>query len=360
MTKTIFIDTTIFVQENFLEGERINTLFDLSEKGHIDIVLTRITVGEIKNQFFKRAKGAFDKHNELMNDKENLGIRVLRNNSEGQQIIKKLPAIKKIGEEFNEKIDEILKKARVTILSYPTMDIGDVFKKYFNNTPPFGNGKKKEEFPDAFAIAQIEQWAKGKNRIVTVLTNDKDFDNVGGKYITVVKDFDKFLNEQLKLVTEQKRLDKLDELYLLKSTQIDKEIIEWVTNEFDDDSAFVDIVNWVEIHDKAINFVKVLSKQYELISTDEDYLTVAISAVVSYKISLNVDDEESGIWDSEDKVMLFREETTLELEQSDLDINVKLRFNIVDDEDYDDNFELLEVNDGKAIDIDPDGYNNHY
>jgi hypothetical protein len=195
---------------------------------------------------------------------------------------------------------------------------------------------------------------------VTVLTNDKDFDKVGGKHITVVKNFDKFLNEQLKLVTEQQRLDKLDELYLLKSAQIDNEIIEWVKDEFDDDSAFLDVVNWMEIHDKTIDSVKVLSKEYELIGTDENYLTIEINAVVKYKVSLNVDDQESGIWDSEDKVMLFREETTLELEQNDLDVVMKLRFNIVNDEDYDDDFELLEVNDGKAIDIDPDGYNDHY
>lgn len=359
MTKTIFIDTSIFVQENFLEGDRIKTLFDLSEKGHVDIILTEITVGEVKNQFRKRAQAAFDKHNELINDKEDLGIRVLRNNSEGQHIIKKLPAIKKIRCEFNEKFDEALKRARVIISPYATMDIGEVFKKYFNNTPPFGSGKKKEEFPDAFAVAQIEQWAKEKNWIVTVLTNDKDFDKVDGKHISVVKDFDKFLDEQLKQVTEQQRLDKLDELYLLKSTQIDKEIIEWVNDEFDDDSVFDDVANWMEIHDKTINSVKVLSKEYELISTDEDYLTIEINAVVSYKVSLTVDDEESGIWDSEDKVMLFRRETTLELEQNDLAIAMKLRFNIADDEDYDDDFEVLDINDGKAIDIDPDGFSDY-
>lgn len=284
----------------------------------------------------------------------------MRNISEGQHIIKKLPAIKKIRQEFNDKLDETLKKARITIIPYPTMDIGEVFRKYFKSEPPFCSGKKKEEFPDAFAIAQIEQWAKDKNRIVKVMTTDNDFDKLADKHITIVKDFDKFLDEQLKQVTEQQRLDKLDELYLLKSPQIDKELTDWINDEFDDDSVFFDLVNWMEIHDKNINFVKVLSKEYELISTDKDYLTIEVSAIVSYKISLNVDDEQSGIWDSEDKVMLFREETTLELEQNDLDVTMKLRFNIINDEDYDEDFEVLEINENKAIDIDPDGFNDYY
>lgn len=361
MTETIFIDTSIFVQENFLEGDRIKTLLDLAEKGHINIILSEITLNEVKNQFRKRAQIAFDKHNELINDKQDFHIRVLRNNTIGQQIIKRLPGIKKILIEFNEKFDEALRKARVKILSYPIMDIGEVFKKYFGGEPPFGIGKKKEEFPDAFAIAQIEEWATKKKRTVTVLTTDKDFDKVAGKYIKVVNNLVEFLDLTLKQVTEEQRVDKLDELFQLKSQQIDKDITEWVNDEFDDDSVFLDFINWMEIYDKTVDSVKVVSKEYELVATDKDYLTIEVNAVISYKVSLNIDDEDSGIWDSEDKVMLFRESTTLELEQSDLEVAVKLRFNIIDAEDYDDDYEILEINDGKEIDIHPDGFDDqHY
>jgi len=360
MTENIFIDTAIFVQENFLEGDRIKTLLDLAEKGHINIILPEITVNEVKNQFRKRAQIAFDKHNELINDKQGFHIRVLRNNAIGQQIIKRLPAIKKIIVEFNEQFDEALRKARVKILSYPTMDIGEVFRKYFGGEPPFGSGNKKDEFPDAFAIAHIEEWATRKKRTVTVLTTDRDFDKVAGKNIKVVNDMVGFLDLKLKQVTEERRLDKLDELYQLKSQQIDKEITNWVNDEFDDDSVFLNFTNWMEIYDKNVDSVKVVKKEYELIATDKDYLTIEVNAIISYKVSLNIDDENSGIWDSEDKVMLFREDITLELEQSDLEVSVKLRFNIIDAEDYDDEYEVLEINEGKEIDIDPDGFDDHY
>ncbi|MDB5122816.1 MAG: hypothetical protein JWP94_945 [Mucilaginibacter sp.] len=135
MDETIFFDTSIFVQENFLEGDRIKTMLDLAEKGHINIVLPEIMVNEVKNQFRKRAQVAFDKHNELINDKQDFHIRVLRNNTVGQQIIKRLPAIKKIIIEFDEQFDEVLKKARVKILSYPTMDIGYVLSGLKTKNP---------------------------------------------------------------------------------------------------------------------------------------------------------------------------------------------------------------------------------
>jgi hypothetical protein len=73
---------------------------------------------------------AFDKHNAFINDKEGFHIRVLRNNSIGKQIIKRLPGIKKIRDEFNELLDEVLKKATVKILPYPTINTGAIFKKY--------------------------------------------------------------------------------------------------------------------------------------------------------------------------------------------------------------------------------------
>jgi len=358
--ETIFIDTSIFVQENFLEGERIKTLLDLAEKGYIILVLPEITVNEVKNQFRKRAQSAFDKHNELINDKQGLDIRVLRNNTEGQHIIKRLPAIKKILKEFNDWFDEVLKKSRVSILPYPVMDISGVFRKYFGGAPPFGSGNKKEEFPDAFAIAQIEQWSAEKGRMLTVLTKDKDFDTTASNTVRIADDYQEFLDDKLKQVTESQRLEKLDELYLLKSNQIDREIIEWVNDEFDDDSVFLELTKWMEIYDKTIDSLKVISKEYELISTDAEYLTIEVTAVASYKVSLIVDDDESGIWDSEDKVWLFREETTLEVEQNDLEVSMKLRFNIIDAEDYDEDYEVMEINDGKDIDIHPVGFNDYY
>ena len=78
-----------------------------------------------------------------------------------------------------------------------------------------------------------------------------------------------FLDLKLKQVTEEQRVDKLDELYKLKSEKIDKDIIDWVNDEFDDDRVFLNFTNWMEIYDKTVNSVKVVSKEYELIATDE-------------------------------------------------------------------------------------------
>ena len=54
----IILDTNIFVKENFLEGKRLNELFRLSEEEKIKIVLTKITIEEIKSNI----KNSLNKH----------------------------------------------------------------------------------------------------------------------------------------------------------------------------------------------------------------------------------------------------------------------------------------------------------
>ena len=44
-----------------------------------------------------------------------------------------------------------MKAAEVTVLDMQSVDTEAVFEKYFGKAPPFGDGKSKNEFPDAFS-----------------------------------------------------------------------------------------------------------------------------------------------------------------------------------------------------------------
>ncbi|RYE59622.1 MAG: hypothetical protein EOP48_00295 [Sphingobacteriales bacterium] len=358
--KFIFIDTSIFVEENFLEGSRINTILDLAVHGHLKIVLSIITVNEIKAQFNKRTTIAFEKHNELINDKQKFHIRTLRNNKRGKELIGKLPSLKIISNEFSLELDSRLAASKAIILPYSVIDISGVFGNYFANKPPFGGAEKKHEFPDAFAIIQAEQWAVANKRHLNFLSNDKDFGTLATENLNIVDDYEKFIEERLKEVTEADRLVQLDKLYDIQSLRIDHEITEWVSDQFDDDSLFHDVTNWLEVLDKAIELVEVVEKEYELISVNEENMEIDITATVRYKVVIETYDEGTGIYDKEDGIMLYRETTELDVEQSDLKVSLRISFTILSGEDYDEDYEVLEYNDGKSIKLDPDGYNDYY
>ena len=54
------------------------------------------------------------------------------------------------------------------------MKAGPVFAAYFGQKPPFGRGKKKSEFPDAFAVAALGAWCSKESSELYIVSGDAD------------------------------------------------------------------------------------------------------------------------------------------------------------------------------------------
>lgn len=54
------------------------------------------------------------------------------------------------------------------------IDLNQVMNWYDNIDPPFGPGKKRKEFPDAFAISSLLSYAKNTREYISVITFDSD------------------------------------------------------------------------------------------------------------------------------------------------------------------------------------------
>lgn len=55
------------------------------------------------------------------------------------------------------------------------VEIGDLFARYFTGRPPFGDGRKKDEFPDALALLALEEFARVEQAGMLVVSEDKDW-----------------------------------------------------------------------------------------------------------------------------------------------------------------------------------------
>lgn len=172
-SENLFIDTSIFVKENFLDGRRINSILDLSKQGYFKLLFSPIIINEIKIRYRKFVRVAYTLHNELVNDKKG-DLKVLRNHSLGKQILARFPSEKDICKEFNDKFDQALVDCNAVILDYPTLSIEAVFSDYFSGKSPFDKADKKHEFPDAFAIAHMEQWCQQKKKKQLFLPTIRD------------------------------------------------------------------------------------------------------------------------------------------------------------------------------------------
>ena len=68
-----------------------------------------------------------------------------------------------------------LKQFELQKLDYGGVNVKEVMGWYDSVLPPFQEGKKRKEFPDAFAIAIVETYARRTESVVAVVSEDEDF-----------------------------------------------------------------------------------------------------------------------------------------------------------------------------------------
>ena len=313
----ISIDTNVFMAENFLANRRIQEFFKLSKEEITRLVLTRITVEETKSNYHKKVVKAIDFHNEFKNRHES---KVLRNHSNTKELFWSLRK-KEITEEFNERFDKLLEESKVLILEYTEIDIKDIFEKYFKSEIPFHKAEKKNEFPDAFSLKLLEQWSSNENLSCTFFTLDKDFENYQNPSIAIAKDYDVYLDAKLRELLEKKRIEILDRLYLSNIDSIVEQVKHWYEEKLEDEGLYYHFV-FHEIHHIEIELIDIKSNVYEV---------------------LTIDDENSSIYDHEDKVTLYFDTAAKEVSGNTTAYVNALAY-ITDEEDYDEQFEIEFIN----------------
>jgi hypothetical protein len=81
---------------------------------------------------------------------------------------------KKIADAGFARLQTFLKHSRAEIIPVDAVAVTPILADYFASQPPFGVGKKKSEFPDAFTLHALRAWAEGKKYTVVVVSGDAD------------------------------------------------------------------------------------------------------------------------------------------------------------------------------------------
>lgn len=164
----VFIDTSTFEDLNFAFGSPLfAALLERVQAGEVRVVLSEITHREVSLRLTRLAKEA---ETGIAHAKRL--ARVL-----GEQI-EPLDAVFE-WDQIQHRLDQIwaqfIKDAQVELLPVGSDDGVRVVRDYFATKPPFAGGKKKNEFPDAFAIAALRRFSKAQSRKIAVISGDRDF-----------------------------------------------------------------------------------------------------------------------------------------------------------------------------------------
>jgi predicted nucleic acid-binding protein len=291
---TVFIDTSIFISKNYhFEGSEFQSLIRLAKEDKINVVLTDITLQEIRSHIDEDTETAIQ---EIQKTRKK--AKILRNFNEMPlgAIFEDID-LSQYKDTLRQKLESFIKNCGIKIINNNTADIDNVFKLYFQRKSPFGEGKKKCEFPDAFVLDALDRYAKNLDEKIYVISEDKDFAQGAAHFDNII--YSASLKEFLNIATIHYELLAPQVIDFLKreikqvTQKIEKDFL-YLGFYLSDQEGDVDDVNVTEVSDP----------ETFLIDVNDGYAIFEITCNISYSANVIYDDLETASYDSEDKVLI--------------------------------------------------------
>jgi len=178
----VFLDTTVFVAAGYnMTSAHLKALEELVAHRALKVVTTDIVVREVHSRIASEVRIALSQLDKL---RAKADLRVLRASELSRPLLAEV-SVDAIEGEIKAAFDAFLQRTNTFILPTADLPAGPVLADYFEMKPPFGEGTKRKEFPDAFSVAAIQQWRRSEaGEALVVVTGDKGFaeaiDNLDG------------------------------------------------------------------------------------------------------------------------------------------------------------------------------------
>ncbi|MBC1280268.1 DUF4935 domain-containing protein [Nostoc sp. UCD121] len=286
-TSQVFIDTEVFINANFqFSSGRLSRLYTFNVNGKITLHLTDITIREIKANLKKQIEEVTESVNKFQTK---------------AKLLRGVPSFEAI---FNYDRDLVLEHYEaqlrdftesrqlflfpenhyiVNIISTKNVAVEIIFDKYFNQQPPFGEAKKKSEFPDAFTISALEKWCCENHKTMYVISNDSDMKaacNASNYLISIAN-----VDELFDLITaEDKYISSIAHQWFTESRE---EIKNEITDKFEELELFdlVDVDKDGEIEKITVNNINLL--QENLVEIQDEILYFTVIAEISFSVDVS-------------------------------------------------------------------------
>jgi len=169
----VSLDTQVFVGSAFgFSGKSFEALKKHMVAGRLNLVMTDIVINEVRSRIKQSVNQEVIGHNNYLDTAKALFNSSLPDIQAGLKKIDRKAVIKDLQDQF----DAFLAETKATIIDADDIAAGEVIAKYFAAEPPFGPGeKKRHEFPDAFAIQALSEWAETRELHMFAVSNDKLF-----------------------------------------------------------------------------------------------------------------------------------------------------------------------------------------
>ena len=325
MRDIVFIDTNIFEENNFLKGNRINSLLELSKTEIIKIIMPVLIKDEIKNRFKIRIEETANAHKSFLKKGS-----TLKNIKQYDKYLDKIN-IDDVINKFNPMFDNRLLDAKVTLINYPSnLDLSEIFSLYFKQKKPFGTASKKNEFPDVFAMKIIEHWcATEKINKVIVLTNDKDWIEYPSSLFQI-KNEAEYVDSKLKEYDKIKGILELCKtIFTNEHDCLQEEIKDFIRTKLEKFDFYSK--NYGEIEEISIKELYIdLDTEYYINTVKDTIINFECNVDIAFDIDITHISDDSGFYDSDDRLCSNQVYTTSNFNDSGI-ISLDFEFRIPTD-----------------------------
>lgn len=170
-TRNVFLDTSVFCNANFsAESRALAQLEDFAKHGQVKLFITDVTIREMRQQIAEHVSAA---------------SRSFRKAWQSAHILRNVPDLNyfeimhfdpdSMTKTITLRMEDFVKRASFEIIPIEGASSAKIFDCYFSCSPPFGEGRKKSEFPDAFVLEALCAWCEKCNTNMYVISLDADF-----------------------------------------------------------------------------------------------------------------------------------------------------------------------------------------
>jgi hypothetical protein len=170
-TKFVFIDTSVFERHNFaFSSPPLSQFLDLCKMGELVLLMPEITKREIDSRIRKRVSSAVTGIHSAQH-----AAKIFRNLDEDvrKRIIPEIES-EAVATTLIKQFHTFTKEAPAQELEVSMINLPTVLDAYFEARPPFKEGKKRHEFPDAFSMSALQRFTQEQKGSTYVVSQDED------------------------------------------------------------------------------------------------------------------------------------------------------------------------------------------
>jgi hypothetical protein len=200
----VLIDTNAYeAYGNSFRGPLFEALINLVNAGKIKIFMSDVVKGEIESHLEDGVCRGINSLKKAMGDahifKADAGV---LSPLLGMVTTEHRELKKQITQHRKDSLNTFIQAASIELLVSDNIDTAKILNDYFEKKPPFGEGKKKDEFPDAFALNKfISHVGDDSSNDLYIISNDdgwRDFSDSHDRLnaFDSIESFVDFVNQQ--------------------------------------------------------------------------------------------------------------------------------------------------------------------